>query len=89
MNESKSKIDFEVDFEEFKTSKRNNFKERVWFIKYWANFINSNSDEKWSKGQAVLIDSQIQNSRNFYRNLLKTEKGKKKFNSLIKNLVRK
>ena len=25
-----------------------NFKERIWFIKYWASYIKSNSDEKWS-----------------------------------------
>ena len=49
--------------------KRENFKERIWFIKYWADFIKMHSDEEWSKGQAILIDSQIQSAKHFYKSL--------------------
>ena len=45
-----------------------NFKDRIWFIKYWANYIRTHPDEEWSKGQAVLINSQIQSVREFYKN---------------------
>lgn len=57
--------------------KMRNFRDRVWFIKFWADYIKKTPDEKWSKGQAVLIDSQMQSSRQFYQNLKKTEGGRK------------
>ncbi len=45
---------------ELKKIKTSNFKERIWFIKYWAEYIKSNPDEVWSEGQRKLIDSQFQ-----------------------------
>lgn len=46
--------------DELKRIKTSNFKERVWFIKYWAEYIKTHSDEQWSEGQRKLIDSQFQ-----------------------------
>ena len=58
-------------------SKEKNFKERIGFIKYWADFVKNNPDMLWSKGQAELINSQLDSSANFYKELEKTEEGKK------------
>lgn len=66
-----------VDFGEIKNDRMRNFKDRIWYIKYWAEFMKANSDELWSKGQADLINSQFQSSKSFYDNLEKTEKGRK------------
>ena len=54
----------QINIQELKLERKKNFEERIWFIKYWANYIKSHSDEDWSKGQAVLIDSQIKNAEN-------------------------
>ena len=62
---------------EVKNDKMRNFRDRIWFIKFWAQFVKNNPDEVWSKGQAELIDSQFQSSKSFYDNLEKTERGKK------------
>ncbi len=48
-----------VDLEELKKERRRNFKERLWFIEYWVNYIKTHSDEEWSEQQKVLIDSQL------------------------------
>ena len=53
-----------------------NFKERIWFIKYWVEFMKLNPDEIWSKGQADLIDSQFIKADDFYKRLEQTEKGR-------------
>ena len=60
--------EIKINFNELKSEKSKNFKERIWFIKYWANYIKTHSDEEWSKGQAVLIDSQFQSAREYYKN---------------------
>ena len=44
---------------ELKKIKQSNFKERIWFIKYWVQYMKSHSDEEWSEGQRKLIDSQF------------------------------
>ena len=41
----------------------NNKKQRMDFVEKWAVFVRENNDEQWSKIQAVLIDSQIDNAR--------------------------
>ncbi len=69
-----------------KNEKMKNFRDRVWFIKYWADYIRNNEDKKWSLGQAMLIDSQIQSSRSFYESLKKTKDGRKKLSGFIKRL---
>lgn len=68
--------------------KKKNFKERIWFIKYWANFIKTHPDNEWSKGQAVLIDSQIQSAKHFYKSLEKTEDGKAALKRILQNLLK-
>ncbi len=40
--------------------KLKNFRERLDFIKFWANYIKNHPDEEWSKQQNMLIDSQIE-----------------------------
>ena len=48
-----------VDLEELKKFKAQNAKERLEFIEFWANYVKTHSDKKWSKQQNILIDSQI------------------------------
>jgi len=43
------------------------------FVDYWADFVRNNDDEIWSKQQNKLIDSQIQSSREFFRELFKED----------------
>ncbi len=37
--------------------------ERIFFVEKWAEFVKANDDKKWSKIQAELIDSQIENAQ--------------------------
>lgn len=76
-----------MDLKGIKLDKRRNFMERIWFIKYWANYIKNNPDEKWSKGQASLINSQFQSARHFYENLGKTEKGREILLELMRKVI--
>lgn len=39
---------------------KNNKEDRVNFIKFWANYIKTHSDEDWSEQQNIVIDSQIE-----------------------------
>ena len=54
-----------INLEELKEEKRKNFKERIWFIKYWVNYIKTHSDKEWSKHQKKLIDAQFQKAKTF------------------------
>ncbi|MEK6917700.1 MAG: hypothetical protein AABW51_02020 [Nanoarchaeota archaeon] len=36
-----------------------NFKERLEFIKFWANYVKTHNDEDWSEQQNIIINSQI------------------------------
>lgn len=36
-----------------------NFKERLEFIKFWANYVKTHKDEDWSEQQNIIINSQI------------------------------
>ncbi|RLE44635.1 hypothetical protein DRJ16_01830 [Candidatus Woesearchaeota archaeon] len=38
--------------------------DRINFIKFWANYIRTHSDEDWSKQQKILLEGQ-------YRKLIK------------------
>jgi len=38
----------------------NNQEDRLNFIKFWAEYIKTHSDEDWSKQQNIVIDSQIE-----------------------------
>ena len=51
--------DIKVDMEEMKKERQSNFKERIWFIKYWAEYIKTHDDNVWGEQLALLINSQI------------------------------
>jgi hypothetical protein len=72
------KVDFEAKNERMK-----NFRDRIWFIKYWVEFMKINSDEEWSKGQAELIDSQFETSKEVYEDLERSVEGRKISNRLL------
>lgn len=38
---------------------KNNKEERLNFVKFWANYVKTHSDEGWSEQQNILINSQI------------------------------
>lgn len=40
-------------------------KERMWFIRLWANYVRTHPDKEWSAQQRILIDSQFQNAQNY------------------------
>jgi len=39
--------------------KEKNRKERLEFVKFWAEYVKTHSDKEWSEQQKVLIDSQF------------------------------
>ena len=53
------KSDFNA--EEFR--KQNN-KDRMWFVEYWANYVKTHSDKEWSRQQNILINSLMKNAKN-------------------------
>ncbi len=55
--------EIKTSLEELKKERASNFKERRWFVKYWAEYVKTHSDEDWSRQQNILIDSQIKNAR--------------------------
>ena len=55
MNETEIK----TRFEDIKKEKQSNFKERIWFIKYWAEYIKTHDDNEWGEQLALLINSQL------------------------------
>lgn len=50
---------------ELKFNKEKNFQERLKFIHYYAEWVKSVPNSVWSKQQAMLIDSFMQNCKNF------------------------
>lgn len=50
---------------ELKYDREENLKERIDFIRYYVQWIKKTPNEVWSKQQAELIDSFMQNARNF------------------------
>lgn len=42
-----------------------NARERMKFVKFWAEYVRTHSDKDWSSQQKVLIDSMIQSSRSW------------------------
>ena len=38
---------------------KDNKEDRLNFVKFWANYVKTHSDKKWSKQQNMLIDSQL------------------------------
>ena len=55
---------------------KDNNEDRMNFVKFWAEYVKSHSDEEWSKQQNVIIDSQIINSIEFYKKLAETPEGR-------------
>ena len=51
--------DIEVDFDELGDFLEKNRKERMEFVKYWANYVKTHPDSDWSSQQNVVIDSQM------------------------------
>lgn len=43
----------------------------------WANYIKDAPREEWKKKMNAIIDAQILTARRFYKNLERTEEGKK------------
>jgi len=39
--------------------KLKNLRERLDFVRFWAEYVKSHKDEEWSKQQNMLINSQI------------------------------
>lgn len=39
--------------------------DRISFVKYWADYMKNQSNKVWSAQQKMLIDSQINNAKNF------------------------
>ena len=45
----------EIDLEELKRQKERNFRQRLEFIEFYANWVKSKSNEEWSEQQKRLI----------------------------------
>ena len=39
--------------------KKKNIKDRLWFVRYWANYVRTHPDKEWGGQQKVLIDSAL------------------------------
>lgn len=73
MAEKISSKEIKVDFGEMKNDKMRNFRERIWFIKHWVEFMKKNSVERWSKNQGEFIDAQFDMAERFWRGLKKSD----------------
>jgi|ETNmetMinimDraft_2_1059921.scaffolds.fasta_scaffold468351_1 hypothetical protein len=51
-----------LDREEF--IKQNN-KDRMWFVEYWAEFVRTHPDQEWSRQQNIIINSQLQGAKHY------------------------
>lgn len=49
---------------EYLKAGKNNKEDRLNFVKYWANYVRTHSDNEWSRQQNVLINSIMQNAKN-------------------------
>lgn len=38
---------------------KNNQEDRLNFVRFWAEYIQTHTDEEWSEQQVMLIDSQV------------------------------
>ena len=50
----------EIDLEKLNEEKKANFKERLSFVKFWAEYIKNHDENEWSEQQRFLIDSQFE-----------------------------
>ena len=44
---------------------KNNKEERMNFVKYWAKFVRTNSDQEWGKQHTKFINSVMQNAKSY------------------------
>jgi hypothetical protein len=49
----------DIDLEEMKKFKEENFRERLAFIDWHVQWMKKNSNKIWSKAQKELIDAQV------------------------------
>lgn len=48
-----------------------NRKDRIWFVKKWANYVLKNKDKIWSKQQNVIINSNLKSAKMNKKDYLK------------------
>ncbi len=58
-------VKIKIDPKKLKEERISNFKERIWFIKYWVEYMKKSTDKEWSGQQAKLINAQFENLKNF------------------------
>ncbi|MBU3897240.1 MAG: hypothetical protein KJ697_04935 [Nanoarchaeota archaeon] len=46
---------------EFMKPGKNNREDRLNFVRFWANYVKTHSDQDWSEQQNIVIDSQMDN----------------------------
>ena len=51
-----------IDLKELEVEKEKNFKERLKFIDYWANYIKKSKNDSWNEQQNLLINGQTTSS---------------------------
>lgn len=51
---------------------KNNEEDRMNFVRYWAEYVRTHDDEDWSKQQKVIIDSQLESSKNVFKKMFGT-----------------
>ena len=44
---------------------KSNKEDRMNFVRYWAEYVKTHSDEDWSKQQRIIRDSQIKNAKHY------------------------
>jgi len=55
------------DRREFEADRRRNWKQRLEWIDFWADYMKSKPNRVWSAEQRVLIDSQLVSARAWER----------------------
>jgi len=56
-----------IDLKELKNEKEINKRERMKFVKFWADYIRTHSDKDWSEQQIIVIDSQIKGAHSLIK----------------------
>ena len=64
--------------------KFNNFRDRIWFIKFWVEKMKKMSDREWSLVQRKLIDAQFESSRIFCKSNYHNDNCKKALDNLLR-----
>jgi hypothetical protein len=48
-----------INLQELEEDMNKNFKERMKFVSFWANYVKNHDDKDWSEQQNTLINSQL------------------------------